>query len=909
MRRAKSLVFAAVLALLLFGLVAAAGAATFSDVKGKACESDVIRLTGLGVINGYPDGTFKPDGQITRAEFAKIAIAAVGLTSAADVLKDSPSKFSDVKPGEWYTGWVNLAASQGYLKGYPDGTFRPNDNITYAEAITVLVRLLGYNDNLPGEWPTEYLAKASELGVTDKVKFNASAPATRGDVAVIASAVLDETWVKYNKDTDTFDKQYKVVDGVTQEETLLMKVFKGQVIEDVLVTGWSLSNERYNVTYSTFTAVARTDNQNKVMAKNFSIAGAEVLEDCTDRMADLILNKDGEVAVLVLKNYTLINDTEADEGGECPEYAVATVEKDGGKLKKVTVDDKTYTLHPNAVVSEVEGKVYGERVRLVFNKDDVVVMVKASTHPKYALVDEVNLTSKRIMAFDNANSSPPLPNDLDDTKKTWKIFKGGKEVGLDAINRWDMVAVWKDANANGMDYKLKVYSKTAKGTLESAEFERKIENNYYLSKLTVGGTEYDVATTDNDRCRLSDDGGDTWKDYKSISTDDIDGLFGKEVTLFLNAFGKVVFILAEARGGAGAQYGVIEKVNYTYAGTRVEVDGVSSVKIVTAGGDEVTYNVTGKSSIYELTYETTNGATKPKITGAKADGDTAKAADYAERLYNGGYLVKYALRGDGTIDYLRPVADYVYKGSAGDKFKTGDIDTDNKRIKLNNKWYKVTSKTVIFDATKRTDVKVVSWNALKDSVVKEVYYTNISYKASTAGELEYLCWVGATDKNALTATADYAAVVAKGIDSDGKYFKLNVKGVISRYDADVSNYAGIKVGDVINYKASGYDLSTVEVVYCAYDGTKVKYAYVDSVNKSTKSIKIDGTVYYVDDDTVIYDVSKAGKSGVSVEQRAVYKTIDDVVAGDRVWCVKVGSEITDTAKIDYILRFLVISNP
>ncbi len=68
-----------------------------------------------------------------------------------------------------------MAAAQGYVKGDPEGSFRPDDRITQSEVITVLLRILGYNDNLPGDWPSDYIAKAANLGVLDNITFNSNA--------------------------------------------------------------------------------------------------------------------------------------------------------------------------------------------------------------------------------------------------------------------------------------------------------------------------------------------------------------------------------------------------------------------------------------------------------------------------------------------------------------------------------------------------------------------------------------------------------------------------------------------------------------------------------------------------------------------------------------------------------------
>ena len=159
-------------AMMVFAFATTAFAAgQYSDVAdlSKETQDAISKLSALEIIGGYPDGTFKPSATITRAEFAKMACVASGMQESADILVNTASQFSDVKAGEWYTGYINLAVSQGFVKGYPDGTFKPNNTITNAEVITVILRILGYNDNLPGPWPVDYVAKAGALEITSGV--------------------------------------------------------------------------------------------------------------------------------------------------------------------------------------------------------------------------------------------------------------------------------------------------------------------------------------------------------------------------------------------------------------------------------------------------------------------------------------------------------------------------------------------------------------------------------------------------------------------------------------------------------------------------------------------------------------------------------------------------------------------
>ena len=105
----------------------------FSDVKSAWYNSSINAVVSAGYMKGYPDGTFNPNGKITRAEFAQM-IMAIDKANGADV------PFSDVK-GHWAEAAIMQAYANGRIAGYPDKTFRPNNNITRAEAVTVLNKL------------------------------------------------------------------------------------------------------------------------------------------------------------------------------------------------------------------------------------------------------------------------------------------------------------------------------------------------------------------------------------------------------------------------------------------------------------------------------------------------------------------------------------------------------------------------------------------------------------------------------------------------------------------------------------------------------------------------------------------------------------------------------------------------
>lgn len=113
----------------------------YPDVAfNKWYNNAISTLSNMGIICGYPDGTFRPDAPITRAELTKIAAS---FFSDPRVAATYDGRFSDVHGAEWYISYLMTALEEGLIEGYPDGSFRPNRPITRAETCTIVNRTLG----------------------------------------------------------------------------------------------------------------------------------------------------------------------------------------------------------------------------------------------------------------------------------------------------------------------------------------------------------------------------------------------------------------------------------------------------------------------------------------------------------------------------------------------------------------------------------------------------------------------------------------------------------------------------------------------------------------------------------------------------------------------------------------------
>ncbi|MGF7184601.1 subtilisin family serine protease [Desulfitispora alkaliphila] len=130
-------VIAVTLLILALGIGEARG---YEDLSEHWAEQDIYRLTSRGIVEGFPQGDFQPDGELTRAQLTKMLIQALNRGYHAVDLEGVSSSFDDVPSNHWASGYMEAALELGLVEGYDDGTFRPNQNVTRAEMIVMAVR-------------------------------------------------------------------------------------------------------------------------------------------------------------------------------------------------------------------------------------------------------------------------------------------------------------------------------------------------------------------------------------------------------------------------------------------------------------------------------------------------------------------------------------------------------------------------------------------------------------------------------------------------------------------------------------------------------------------------------------------------------------------------------------------------
>ncbi len=168
--------------------------AAFSDDTIATPEevNAVSLLKKLGIVGGYPGDTFGYKKEISRAEFLKILFLLNGKTEK-DLPEDGAEKFSDVTEKEWYYKYVIWAAESGIIGGYPDGTFKGDNKITFAEAAKMFLVTLGFGKN-EFTYPEGFINKALEIklfsNVSEVTAIGSNTKALRGKIAQMSENFL-----------------------------------------------------------------------------------------------------------------------------------------------------------------------------------------------------------------------------------------------------------------------------------------------------------------------------------------------------------------------------------------------------------------------------------------------------------------------------------------------------------------------------------------------------------------------------------------------------------------------------------------------------------------------------------------------------------------------------------------------
>ncbi len=413
------------------------GAFAYSDVAstGEMAEA-IYRLNDLGIISGYQDGTFRAGNHLTRAEFARMMVSALGKDKEAKALGNT-SVFSDVPRGMWATPYINYVAKTDIVSGYADGTYKPNQNISFAECVTILLRSLNYMEDKVGYfWPTNYTEAAKTEGISAGMSYGPYDIITRGDAALMIDRaifseysdddkiLLENSGYKVIRDTVVIENSQggiRLSDSNTYTGKLSLGVTKGQWADYAVI-----DKNGYLVALSS-----------KTEAENVAKASMPVYVNAvTGNTVSYISNK-------IAGSYTF-------SGG-------FTVYADGVKM--------TYSQASGILKAGCDLTFYGDTYG-VWN---------------FAVIDSLGqspyLASRDYTEMDTSFEGISL------NKDTLTVYRGGEKASLSEIRKNDIV--YFNPSTNVMD----AYTKKVTGIYYDAK-----PSKTFVETVTVAGKDYTVGS-------------------------------------------------------------------------------------------------------------------------------------------------------------------------------------------------------------------------------------------------------------------------------------------------------------------------------------------------------------------------------------------------------------------------------
>lgn len=511
MKRKISLLLSTVL--LMASLFAVPAYANFPDVEdSNPYRSAIITLSKLKtsadktILNGYEDGSFKPDGAITRAEFAKVVVSVLNYTE----IHSDNNLFTDIND-HWAKNEIGLCASLGIINGMGDGTFAPDAQVTYEQALKMLVCAIGYGPaaESAGGYPEGYINKAAELKLMNKVRdlsYKANAP--RG---VIAQLVYNALRVPIAETTVTGTS---VTNKTLLSDYLKVTQLKGTVvgIEDYTTSDCTMTlsqgmmdvkgasdNKEYLIRYSSYTSDITT--LRPLLGKSVTLYYRQLRE------AD-------ELELVIIDDETTKNDVIEINSEDLVSYDGSTLKyyntnsssqktlrintadvsfRYNGKLlsptETVALTDsqgsQTYVSTPEALklwLSEgTDYSIYGN-VRLVdTGADGDINMIEIFDYETLVVFSKPTTSDYRIQ--DKLKTAHALILDPYSLTYSYTITKNGSSIDTTAIAANDVLLYAK--SLDGTLYTVYDTAKTVTGSISTI--------NDDFSKVTINNTEYSIS--------------------------------------------------------------------------------------------------------------------------------------------------------------------------------------------------------------------------------------------------------------------------------------------------------------------------------------------------------------------------------------------------------------------------------
>ena len=810
-----------------------AGAAFTDQADIKSANTEAVdTLVALGVINGYTDGSFKPNGTVTRAEMAKmIYTIRSGGNSDASAYSGITTSFTDVN-GHWAAGYIKYCQTMGIIAGRNAKTFDPNGKVTVAETAKMALVTMGYKadkSNLTGSaWMVNTINLANDNELLTDVSGAVNVAASRQDAAQILYNMLDADVQSWSTDKLDYEKESETVSG----STLVVDKDGKTTVNAYTTTQYVDVGKKYlglSKPEGTLTSVKKEDGKDtykivvggvsysKVAANYIDLLGEDVKvmikDGKTDKVYGVYETDKNTVVSALLDDVDDIDVTEGKLKIDGTSYKTNTVSGKAADLPVlVTPDMSALKIGGNvATVKTAKASYPYYTVKFVDNDDDDKLDYAIATPYAVAQVDYLT-TSKLTLSAKGNTVLGKLTYDLKDDDIT--LYNGAAE---------DDYAVVVESKYTVDDTTVVTKAETVSGAAARTKGT--------ISDVYVGGNWYTVVgyTADShsgyDNIKINDE-----YDFASV--------------------GSFVFAGEKTKGNISASNVLyVEKCGPLKSGI---ADGVEA-KVYFADGSSKTITVT------ELTVYSGNTSTDKDIVAADPDTDEISNDNAATEIGKAKLFTYTEKNGEYSLDPISKNNIGSYDDYTSEDSTTIDDGKTTAKVRF-------ADDGVIF-VNDKDGVKVVSgktvtnWKTIKDIKVEGLYDKNNGTKYIAIGAINL------GSKTAKTDTRVYGYVtgaISTGTEDHTDYLYFNVYTADGEKEVKVESTAATKkieresfiAFDWANEEAKEIDSDDIEIKTTSKDATAIA-AYVDGdsityIVKDAKTDKyVEKTLDFADDYYVV----------------------------------------------------------
>ncbi len=598
--------------------------AAFSDVTDdNSYKNAITTLSKLSVIDGYEDGTFKPDNPVTRAEFTKLIVSLLGYQDMTHETID----FSDVDTSHWAKNYIQTAFNLGIINGMGDGTFAPESPVTYEQALKMIVCTLGYDTFAMqnGGWPSGYIYQAASLGITKNIDASYNQNATRGVIAqslynALEIEMYENTGFGWNKTDKTLLNDYlqvKELKGIlTGVGDYVTEDCKRDLLEGEMAI-MSNSGEEVIINYLSYTQ--NISDISKYLGNTITVYYKQPTENSEKALViiddETSKNTEYEINSSDLNNFS---------GNTLKYYESATKSKSLKIKDDVTIryngmivtSEEPVTL-TDPVTNSENSYSRQEALELWLNHDTdytIYGTVKATDSGNDGTVDMLQIYDYETMVAYSAPTSSDyritdklvtgnyLILDPQSAEYTYTITKNDKEIPVTSIATNDVILYAK--SLDGSLYTLIVTNQTVKGTISSINSDG--------TRITISDKQYELG----EKCAsyISE------KDGKELKA----GLSG---TFYLDAFNTAVFGSLEQT--AVLPYGYITNAFIDYdEGGKVYI----TAYMQNVSGEAASYPLKDRIKLNGSSINSDLAMEKLADTASYTNGDT----EFSDQIYGNG---------------------------------------------------------------------------------------------------------------------------------------------------------------------------------------------------------------------------------------------------------------------------------